>query len=105
MLMALGEPLPKKVFGHPWLLFGSDKMSKSKGNVIYADDLVRHFGVDAVRYYVQELDIATADPAYRYAYLIFGQAENGTFFELKISNLEKQADLDWLTTFRLVDRT
>jgi hypothetical protein len=60
---------------------------------------------DAVRYYVQELDIATADPAYRYAYLIFGQAENGTFFELKISNLEKQADLDWLTTFRLVDRT
>ena len=52
MLMALGEPLPKKVFGHPWLLFGTDKMSKSKGNVIYADDLVRHFGVDAVRYYV-----------------------------------------------------
>ncbi len=52
MLMALGEPLPKKVFGHPWLLFGADKMSKSKGNVIYADDLVRHFGVDAVRYYV-----------------------------------------------------
>ncbi len=52
MLMAMGEPLPKKVFGHPWLLFGADKMSKSKGNVIYADDLVRHFGVDAVRYYV-----------------------------------------------------
>ncbi len=52
MLMALGEPLPKKVFGHPWLLFGSDKMSKSRGNVIYADDLVEHFGVDAVRYYV-----------------------------------------------------
>ncbi len=52
MLMALGEPLPKKVFGHPWLLFGADKMSKSRGNVIYADDLVRHFGVDAVRYYV-----------------------------------------------------
>ena len=52
MLMAMGEPLPKKVFGHPWLLFGADKMSKSRGNVIYADDLVRHFGVDAVRYYV-----------------------------------------------------
>lgn len=52
MLMALGEPLPKKVFGHPWLLSGGDKMSKSKGNVMYADDLVRHFGVDAVRYYV-----------------------------------------------------
>lgn len=51
MLMALGEPLPKQIFGHPWMLFGDDKMSKSKGNVIYADDLVRHFGVDAVRYY------------------------------------------------------
>lgn len=51
MLMALGEPLPKQIFGHPWMLFGEDKMSKSKGNVIYADDLVRHFGVDAVRYY------------------------------------------------------
>ena len=52
MLMALGEPLPKQVFGHPWLLFGEDKMSKSKGNVIYADDLVKLFGVDAVRYYL-----------------------------------------------------
>ena len=52
MLMALGEPLPKQVFGHPWLLFGEDKMSKSKGNVIYADDLVNLLGVDAVRYYL-----------------------------------------------------
>ncbi len=52
MLMALGQPLPKKVFGHPWLLSGNDKMSKSKGNVMYADDLVRHFGVDAMRYYL-----------------------------------------------------
>ena len=52
MLMALGEPLPKQIFGHPWLLNGADKMSKSKGNVMYADDLVRHFGVDAIRYYV-----------------------------------------------------
>jgi len=52
ILMALGEPLPKQVFGHPWLLNGDSKMSKSLGNVIYADDLVRHFGVDAVRYYV-----------------------------------------------------
>ncbi|MEE1280174.1 MAG: methionine--tRNA ligase [Oscillospiraceae bacterium] len=52
MLMALGEPLPKQVFGHPWLLAGNDKMSKSKGNVIYADDLVDYFGVDGVRYYV-----------------------------------------------------
>ena len=52
MLMALGLPLPKKVFGHPWLLSGNDKMSKSKGNVIYADDLVEQFGVDAIRFYL-----------------------------------------------------
>ncbi len=54
MLMALGEELPTQVFGHPWLLQGSagDKMSKSRGNVIYADDLVKLFGVDAVRYFV-----------------------------------------------------
>ena len=52
ILMALGEPLPKQVFGHPWLLFGEDKMSKSRGNVIYADDLVNLLGVDAVRYYL-----------------------------------------------------
>ena len=51
-LMALGEPLPKQVFGHPWLLVKGDKMSKSLGNVIYADDLVEMFGVDAVRYFV-----------------------------------------------------
>lgn len=52
MLMALGEPLPKQVFGHPWLLVGDGKMSKSKGNAIYADELVHYFGVDAVRYFV-----------------------------------------------------
>ncbi len=52
MLMALGLPLPKQIFGHPWMLFGKDKMSKSKGNVIYADDLSEQFGVDAVRYYM-----------------------------------------------------
>ncbi|SDY53799.1 methionine--tRNA ligase [Lachnobacterium bovis] len=51
-LMALDLPLPKQVFGHPWLLQGGEKMSKSKGNVIYADDLVRMFGVDATRYFV-----------------------------------------------------
>ncbi|MBE6015825.1 MAG: methionine--tRNA ligase [Lachnospiraceae bacterium] len=51
-LMALDIPLPKQVFGHPWLLQGGEKMSKSKGNVIYADDLVRLFGVDATRYFV-----------------------------------------------------
>jgi len=52
MLMALGLPLPKQIFGHPWLLQNDGKMSKSKGNVIYADDLVDVFGVDAVRYFV-----------------------------------------------------
>ncbi len=52
MLMALGEPLPKQVYGHPWLLFGTDKMSKSRGNVIYADELSSLIGVDAVRYYL-----------------------------------------------------
>lgn len=51
-LMSLDIPLPKQVFGHPWLLFGNDKMSKSKGNILYADDLVNEFGVDAIRYYV-----------------------------------------------------
>ena len=60
MLMALGEPLPKQVFGQPWLLFGEDKMSKSRGNVIYADDLVELLGVDAVRYYlVSEMPYAS----------------------------------------------
>ena len=51
-LMALGEPLPRQIFGHPWLLMNSGKMSKSRGNVIYVDDLVDFFGVDAVRYYM-----------------------------------------------------
>ena len=51
-LMALGLPLPKQIFGHPWLLQGDGKMSKSKGNVLYADELVEFFGVDAVRYFV-----------------------------------------------------
>jgi methionyl-tRNA synthetase len=52
MLMALDLPLPKKIFGHPWMLFSDDKMSKSKGNIVYADKLVDVFGVDAVRYYM-----------------------------------------------------
>jgi methionyl-tRNA synthetase len=52
MLHALGLELPHKIFGHPWLLFGNDKMSKSKGNIAYADDLVNQYGVDAVRYYL-----------------------------------------------------
>ena len=52
MLMSLGLPMPKQVLGHPWLLSGNDKMSKSKGNVIYAKDLAKHFSVDGVRYYL-----------------------------------------------------
>ena len=59
-LMSMGQPLPKQVFGHPWLLVKGDKMSKSKGNMIYADDLVELFGVDAVRYFVlHEMPFAT----------------------------------------------
>lgn len=70
ILMALGEPLPKKVFGHPWLLNGTDKISKSKGNVIYADDLVKLFGVDAVRHYcLAEMPFA-ADGSISYENLI-----------------------------------
>ncbi len=52
ILHALGIELPKQIFGHPWLLFGTDKMSKSKGNIVYADDLVKEYGVDAIRYYM-----------------------------------------------------
>ena len=52
MLHCLNVELPHKIFGHPWLLFGDDKMSKSKGNIVYADDLVREYGVDAVRFYL-----------------------------------------------------
>ncbi|MDR1157621.1 MAG: methionine--tRNA ligase [Oscillospiraceae bacterium] len=60
LLMALDLPLPRQVFGHPWLLSGADKMSKSLGNVIYAEDLVGEFGVDAVRYYLlREMPFAT----------------------------------------------
>ncbi len=60
LLMALGLPLPKKILGHPWFNFGSDKMSKSRGNVIYADKMAEHFGVDGVRYYaLAEMPYAT----------------------------------------------
>ena len=52
ILKALDLELPKKIFGHPWMLFGNDKMSKSKGNIVYADDLVNEFGVDSIRYYM-----------------------------------------------------
>lgn len=70
MLMALGEPLPKQVYGHPWLLFGEDKMSKSKGNVIYAEDLIEVFGVDAVRYYLLSEMPHASDGSITYATLI-----------------------------------
>lgn len=70
MLMALGEPLPKQVFGHPWLLFGEDKMSKSRGNVIYADDLVELLGVDPVRYYLLSEMPYTSDGSITYETII-----------------------------------
>ncbi|MCD8006110.1 MAG: methionine--tRNA ligase [Oscillospiraceae bacterium] len=69
-LMALGLPLPKRIFAHPWLLFGTDKMSKSKGNVIYADDLVKIFGVDATRYYLLSEMPFTADGSIYYENVI-----------------------------------
>ena len=60
MLHALSLPLPRRIFGHPWLLFGNDKMSKSKGNIVYADDLVNQYGVDAIRYYlIHEMPFAS----------------------------------------------
>lgn len=70
MLMALELPLPKQIFGHPWLLCGNDKMSKSKGNIIYADDLVSLFGVDAVRYYLLHEIPYSSDGIFTYELLI-----------------------------------
>jgi len=70
MLHALGVELPKQIFGHPWLLFANDKMSKSKGNIVYADDLVKEYGVDAVRYYmIHEMPFAN-DGTFTYELLI-----------------------------------
>lgn len=70
MLMALDLPLPDQIFGHPWLLFGIDKMSKSKGNIVYADDLVKEFGVDAVRYYLLHEIPYASDGTFTYELLI-----------------------------------
>ena len=70
MLMALDLPLPKKIFGHPWVLFGNDKMSKSKGNIMYADDLVNLFGVDAIRYYLLHEIPFSSDGTITYELLI-----------------------------------
>lgn len=70
VLMALGLPLPKQVFGHPWLLFGGDKMSKSRGNVMFADELINLLGVDAVRYYLLSEMPYTSDGSITYETLI-----------------------------------
>jgi len=70
MLMALGVELPKQIFGHPWLLVGDGKMSKSKGNVVYADDLVDAFGVDAVRYFMLHEMPFASDGTFTYELLI-----------------------------------
>ncbi len=110
MLMALGEPLPKQIFGHPWLLNGEDKMSKSKGNVMYADDLVRHFGVDAIRYYVLHEMPFAADGTITYETIIsrynselantLGNLVNRTiamtnkYFDGVISNPEVEGEFD-----------
>ena len=110
MLMALGEPLPKQVFGHPWLLFGTDKMSKSRGNVIYADDLVSQFGVDAVRYYLLSEMPYTSDGSITYETIIerynsdlantLGNLVNRTvamtnkYFDDVITNPEVKEDVD-----------
>ena len=66
ILMALGQPLPKQVLGHPWVLVGEDKMSKSKGNVVYADELAKRFGIDAVRYYLLSEIPFTQDGTFTY---------------------------------------
>jgi len=110
MLMALGEPLPKQVFGHPWLLFGADKMSKSRGNVIYADNLVSLLGVDAVRYYLLSEMPYTSDGSITYETIIerynsdlantLGNLVNRTiamtnkYFDGVITNPEVKEDVD-----------
>ncbi len=66
ILMALGLPLPKQVLGHPWVLVGEDKMSKSKGNVVYPDELAKRFGIDAVRYYLLSEIPFTQDGTFTY---------------------------------------
>ena len=121
ILMALDLPLPKQVFGHPWLLFGNDKMSKSKGNVMYADDLVKYFSTDAIRYYVlHEIPFAN-DGSITYDLIIerinsdlaniLGNLVNRTismankYFDGKISNknVTTEFDSDLITQIKELD--
>lgn len=110
LLMALDLPLPEQIFGHPWLLMSNDKMSKSKGNVMYADDLVRYFGVDAVRYYLLHEIPFASDGNITYELLIdringdlanvLGNLVQRTismaakYFDRKIEYKEKQETID-----------
>jgi methionyl-tRNA synthetase len=118
MLMALDLPLPKKIFGHPWLLFGEDKMSKSKGNIVYADDLVKYFSVDAVRYYLLHEMPFSSDGTFTYDLLIdrinsdlaniLGNLVNRTismankYFEGNVEDkkLETQLDIEYKNNFK-----
>ena len=111
IVMALDLPLPKQVFGHPWLLMGNDKMSKSKGNIMYADELVNLFGLDAIRYYVlHEIPFAN-DGTITYELIIerinsdlanvLGNLVNRTismankYFEGKVENKKVSMDYDF----------
>ena len=110
ILMALDLPLPKKIFAHPWMLFANDKMSKSKGNIVYADDLVKEVGVDAVRYYMLHEMPYASDGTYTHDLLverinsdlanILGNLVNRTiamgqkYFNGKITNKNVTEDVD-----------
>lgn len=126
MLLALNVPLPKQVFGHPWMLVGEDKISKSRGNAIYADDLVKFFGVDAVRYYVLHEMPFAQDGTITWELVIerinsdlanvFGNLVNRTvamtnkYFDGQLTNNFEEADLDKefkesiISTVKTVDR-
>ena len=121
ILMALDLPLPEQVFGHPWLLMGNDKMSKSKGNVIYADDLVEKFGVDAVRYYLLHEIPYSSDGNITYELLIeringdlanvLGNLVQRTismankYFDRKVSNKKVYEEIDKLFIQAMNDLT
>ncbi len=110
MLMALDIPLPKKVFGHPWFNFGQDKMSKSKGNVIYADELAKRFSVDGVRHYALSEMPYASDGSISYENVItrynndlannLGNlvsrtlAMNAKYFESKVPSPNEETELD-----------